>query len=320
MIGQYIWKLLPQFEHYKDNKKLHREDNPFYLFSTVQSIIEISNVADYVQTLSSHNFNYQEDTICIIPPFKKTWFEFIIPNSLSYCGVYLYREEIPHNPNEIPYQPGFDKSYEVFKRKELTELINENYPKDKTYFSIGIIWFFENEEQDCIGNYSILCNEYGVPLNYKEGRLWNNYNPIVTNTDKKIILNNNTDYNTNKIDKEMSCVLIAALNFIHCKNIKLTEVNYNRKLVRHCKRTNKSYFEKYHVIDIERPKKILNTEGKAKEVGIKQAFHICRGHFKTYDKNNPLFGKLTGTYWWESYSRGDIKKGKISKDYKVKIK
>jgi hypothetical protein len=45
--------------------------------------------------------------------------------------------------------------------------------------------------------------------------------------------------------------------------------------------------------------------------------HLCRGHFKTYTEENPLFGRLTGRYWWQPSVRGNKKKGVVMKDYKV---
>lgn len=35
-------------------------------------------------------------------------------------------------------------------------------------------------------------------------------------------------------------------------------------------------------------------------------------------EKKPLFGKYTGTYWWNSQVRGDIKTGIIDKDYSLK--
>lgn len=46
--------------------------------------------------------------------------------------------------------------------------------------------------------------------------------------------------------------------------------------------------------------------------------HLCRGHFKHYDEDNKLFGRLTGTYWWQPQARGSKEKGMIHKDYKFK--
>jgi hypothetical protein len=47
--------------------------------------------------------------------------------------------------------------------------------------------------------------------------------------------------------------------------------------------------------------------------------HLCRGHFKTYTEENPLFGKFTGRYWWQPSVRGNKKKGVVMKDYRVEM-
>lgn len=47
--------------------------------------------------------------------------------------------------------------------------------------------------------------------------------------------------------------------------------------------------------------------------------HLCRGHFKTYTEDNPLFGNVTGRYWWQPHARGNASKGMIVKDYNVSL-
>lgn len=64
-------------------------------------------------------------------------------------------------------------------------------------------------------------------------------------------------------------------------------------------------------------KKILNSEGKAQETGLKKALHICRGHFATYGDDAPLFGKHVGTFWKRMHIRGVAKEGMVAKDYKI---
>ncbi len=47
--------------------------------------------------------------------------------------------------------------------------------------------------------------------------------------------------------------------------------------------------------------------------------HLCRGHFKEYSEEKPLFGKYTGRYWWQPSVRGRNKNGVVVKDYEVKV-
>lgn len=48
--------------------------------------------------------------------------------------------------------------------------------------------------------------------------------------------------------------------------------------------------------------------------------HICRGHFKTYTEEKPLFGSITGTYWWANQVRGSKERGEVKKRYQVSPK
>lgn len=50
---------------------------------------------------------------------------------------------------------------------------------------------------------------------------------------------------------------------------------------------------------------------------IDHRLHLARGHFKTFNPDRPLFGRHTGTYWWDSHVRGSKEVGKVIKDYKV---
>lgn len=42
--------------------------------------------------------------------------------------------------------------------------------------------------------------------------------------------------------------------------------------------------------------------------------HLVMGHFKCYDEK-PLFGRITGTFFWHAHTRGDKANGQIVKDY-----
>jgi hypothetical protein len=50
-----------------------------------------------------------------------------------------------------------------------------------------------------------------------------------------------------------------------------------------------------------------------------KALHVCRGNYATYTEDKPLFGRITGTVWRKSHTRGDAKNGVIVSDYKAKI-
>ena len=111
---------------------------------------------------------------------------------------------------------------------------------------------------------------------------------------------------------------LLALTFMHCKNVQRREVvqpAFDRQL---WQRKHKRPLVRYHVLDIDPMRKVLRTEGRSDEVGLKKALHICRGHFATYTDEAPLFGKVTGTFWKSQHVRGSAKNGAVVKDYRIK--
>ena len=46
--------------------------------------------------------------------------------------------------------------------------------------------------------------------------------------------------------------------------------------------------------------------------------HLCRGHFKEFSIEKPLFGKYSGRYWWQPAVRGRNREGVVMKDYDVR--
>jgi hypothetical protein len=120
--------------------------------------------------------------------------------------------------------------------------------------------------------------------------------------------------------KVLADPFLLAISLMHCKNVSLIddEALSPRQAKAHEKR-HKTPLLRYKLLEIEPMKRRLKTEGKSGEVGLKQAMHICRGHFKDY-REHGLFGQHKGVYWWESMVRGDIGEGAIVKDYKIKAK
>jgi hypothetical protein len=66
-------------------------------------------------------------------------------------------------------------------------------------------------------------------------------------------------------------------------------------------------------------KRVLDYDGQAHQHGLRHALHICRGHFKTYTADAPLFGTVTGTYWWADQVHGSADLGVVDKDYRLRI-
>lgn len=112
--------------------------------------------------------------------------------------------------------------------------------------------------------------------------------------------------------------LYLAVSFMHCKNVatrEVTQAGFDRQV---WQKKHKRRLVRYHVLDIDPMRKVLRTEGRIEEVGLKRALHICRGHFATYTEDAPLFGRVTGTFWRPQHVRGSKSAGAVVKDYNVK--
>lgn len=108
-----------------------------------------------------------------------------------------------------------------------------------------------------------------------------------------------------------------ALSLMHCRNVEIVEQHPPRHERRRAERNKEKPPVRYSTVNITPMRKVLATEGRSGEVGLRKALHICRGHFKHFDEK-PLFGRVRGTFWWGSMVRGDARHGRNIHDYKVK--
>jgi hypothetical protein len=121
----------------------------------------------------------------------------------------------------------------------------------------------------------------------------------------------NTSQETNGVFAKFLC---AFCTFLSCKNIGTETVNPPEKL-------NKSRLKKGKLPLFSYKTLVIRPTGKKQQSIPKHLWenrvHLCRGHFKTYTNENPLFGKLKGRYWWQPAVRGNKKLGMVHKDYLV---
>mgnify|MGYP000353388775 CR=1 FL=1 len=110
--------------------------------------------------------------------------------------------------------------------------------------------------------------------------------------------------------------LALAICFMNCKNVELIERVPIPRLSRAHEHRHGRGLVTYHTLEIDPMRRVLRSEGREEEVGLRHALHICRGHFKDY-REHGLFGKRHGVYWWDSHVRGEIESGVTLKDYVV---
>lgn len=112
---------------------------------------------------------------------------------------------------------------------------------------------------------------------------------------------------------------LLTISFLHCKNVDVRPVDPPERLSAKHARRHGHPLTRYYVLDIQPMRRALDRDGGLQTAGLRQALHICRGHFKTFTTDAPLFGKHTGTYWWESQVRGKTERGVVEKDYRIRL-
>jgi len=118
------------------------------------------------------------------------------------------------------------------------------------------------------------------------------------------------------LDNQLIPVLFA-ISLMHCRNVVLRSVEPAPAVSRKAQRRSGHPLVRYQVLEISPMRRILDTEGAAGAKGLGHALHICRGHFKTFTREAPLFGKHVGRYWWSDVARGTPERGVVTSDYHV---
>ena len=125
-------------------------------------------------------------------------------------------------------------------------------------------------------------------------------------------------YELAKEGAHLNGYLNFALMLINCKNVSTLENKPSDKVNKKRTKNSKQKLFTYNTLQLQLPsnhKSNPQTNDSASEQD--KRLHFCRGHFKTYTENNPLFGKHTGRYWWTPQIKGNKSKGFVMKDYSI---
>jgi hypothetical protein len=111
--------------------------------------------------------------------------------------------------------------------------------------------------------------------------------------------------------------LAMTFGLMHCKNV---NENPNAPQAKQSTAHQRRYgfpLTRYSTLDIRPVTRALDHDGKARTDGLGLALHRCRGHFKTFRPEAPMFGKLSGQYWWSDHARGKPERGRVESIYRV---
>lgn len=153
---------------------------------------------------------------------------------------------------------------------------------------------------------------------------------IVDGKDEKIVYGNarNSDFiktldyardvvSNEKIDNEIRGLnaaviwrLLYVIYLINCKNVTIEKHVIDEKLKKKHLSKRGYKVDDYHIVKIHQSNKVRKGETRG-EYHVR--LHMCRGHFKQV---NNLFGRgISGTYWWNPFTRGKKELGEIKKEY-----
>lgn len=120
-----------------------------------------------------------------------------------------------------------------------------------------------------------------------------------------------------KDDQRDLFVLNSALMLLNCKNISTEDNSPPDKLNKKRKKNGKTELFTYKTLVLTLPSNRNNKNNSDISTAIKHKIHLCRGHFKLYTEDAPLFGRYKGLYWWDAHLRGDKRQGLLTKDYMI---
>ena len=129
------------------------------------------------------------------------------------------------------------------------------------------------------------------------------------------------DHYIQEMKDEMNVAMVMT-DIINCQNVITKDVLPPEKLNQKRIRKGKLPLYSYKILEVVKGKPKTKNAGTVPwdyKSPDAVRFHLCRGHFKTFTEERPLFGKYSGTFWWNPQSRGDRSKGVVEKDYSVKI-
>lgn len=112
-------------------------------------------------------------------------------------------------------------------------------------------------------------------------------------------------------------VTFFAFRFANCRNVITEDVTETEGPPAKWLRRMKQPRITYKVLKLDGTTRAKAADSESSDSKADRALHICRGHFKHYTAEKPLFGHYVGTVWHPQHVRGHEKNGVVVKDYKL---
>lgn len=257
-------------------------------------VFAADDVGMYALSLSP-GINFADVVASMAPPFDKFFIEFQhvpTPWNLHAWGVYISVRDDPAKIQQFEDDEG----------------------RPRWILDMGT--FLEYEEGSPVGpvaSHVAGLAEDGTWFRHSWGDVWWGGGPVK-------LTEQPPDNEVQEWGDQIAQLLFPALltiSFMHCKNVAIRSYTPPEKLSNKYRKKHKHDLVRYHVLEIEPIRKLLKQYQTGSRSDLRQALHICRGHFKTFTTDAPLMGSHVGTYWWSSHVRGSHGEGTVLKDYRV---
>lgn len=262
-------------------------------FNTAEEVISTLNIKKGCSLFLDKQGEY------INPPYSTCWFDFDVKTNerMSKIG-YLFYELHP--------------KWVISLYFERNNKLGKWVPFPFSYF-IGLgstTWDFDFASLEKI-----------IEIKELKARISDN---MIASNHLRVYSKEMSEEDTYQMAKE-GAPLNAYLNFglmlINCRNVAVMKNSPSENLNKKRRKMAKQELFTFRTLQLTLPdEKRSNSTDINNDDSDKsdRRLHFCRGHFKTYSKSNPLFGKHIGRYWWPSQIKGNKEIGFVLKDYSIK--
>jgi len=274
--------------------------------------------SDIMKPLEGKKLFEDETGLMINLPFNVSvfWFDVQAENSLLHLAIVVRMHESSKNIYKVKYIQEVNQGDGKHKKWMVSPFgsyinVNENYDFfNKVYLEELPSWF-------SVLSADQLCNKV---FNYRK-KILIDFLIDASKMDKnsrEMFLEWLKEWRKDREDAFLS-ILDVFLMLINCQNITYETKNPPEKLNKKRREKSREEMVSYHVLNIAPTSPKKQTKNGATGAGEQRRVHLCRGHFKTYTEDAPLFGRFTGRFWWQHQVRGQDKSGIVHKDYHVEV-
>jgi hypothetical protein len=273
------------------------------------------------------------EQLCLMPPFRSAWYEHCYQDNLPMASLVIHfpiDDFISFTKSIDPtayanVEPGDAGYYQasmfglppnvagaIEERTKRLEMIAEDYKRIKHAAIVSnFVTINGGKDVRSSGYINYFCDENGYVVNSVDWVPTSVANVLEDKLGESPYMIDGFLYSAN-------FPALRAMNLLNCKNVETERVIVPAPVRK--KRLKKGYPEiewKRLVVHVGKERIPIRYEANPQKGPPQTRLHVCRGHFRTYTTEAPLFGKYTGRYWIPQHTRGTKSLGEIHKVYDI---